>query len=155
MLAPVAGLRQRQAIRPDDLGAVSGAGHHDVKGLLLTLALFAASEPDTAAVLRLFSYYGFAHGCPISATTLLTARHVATLELGTGVRAVTQVWANGHGESGSAWLLDYDSRRDLALMGLDPPVTHWYPLATDPPAPAERVTMLGYNLRGDFEPQIG
>ena len=120
----------------------------------LAVAVPVAKEPDASYVMRLISYYGIAHGCPISSTTLLTSRHVATRERSTGLQAIPMIWADGRGETGSAWMLDYDVRRDLALMRLEPPVTQWYALAPQPPVIGERVMMAGFNLSGEMEPKV-
>ena len=114
-----------------------------------------ARPPDTSLVFHLFSHRGFAHGCPIGATTLLTSRHVATDESGgMGLRGVAMVWSDDRGASGSAWMQDYDARRDLALMQFRPPVTTWYARAAEPPTIGERVTVVGYDFGARLRPKI-
>jgi V8-like Glu-specific endopeptidase len=110
------------------------------------LALVLAAAVDPSGILALFSPTGMARGCPIGETTVLTARHVAVTESNFGPRQGAFFWSDAAGVSGTAWTLDYDLRRDLALLQTDRPVSRYYKRADKPPAIGESLTIAGYKF---------
>lgn len=114
-----------------------------------------SDQPDTGAMLRVFSYGSVSQGCPISQDRFLTARHVGTAQRPLGApEGVSVIWSDISGATGSGFLVDFDFRRDLALMQSDAPLPHWYPLAKEPPAVDETVTIAGYDYTDDLKPNI-
>jgi hypothetical protein len=102
--------------------------------------------------MRLIGHRGLAHACPASATTAWTSRHVALDERDPAIaRRLAFVWSRGEGE-GSAWTLDFDLRRDLALVAVDPPLFVPSPVASGPPEVGERVYAWAYGA--SLEPKL-
>jgi V8-like Glu-specific endopeptidase len=118
------------------------------------LALVLAAAVDPSGILALFSPTGMARGCPIGETTVLTARHVAVTESNFGPRQGAFFWSDAAGVSGTAWTLDYDLRRDLALLKTDKPVSRFYRRAEKPPAIDDVVTIAGYKFNDRFQMKV-
>ncbi|MGH9350240.1 MAG: S1 family peptidase [Vicinamibacterales bacterium] len=112
--------------------------------------------PDvTSGILRLISAHSLGQGCPIDAHVLLTARHVATKARIVGPpEPVPVIWSDPAGHTGSAWLVAFDARRDLAMMQSDRPFHKWYPRATTEPPIDERVQIVGYDYTTPLRPQV-
>jgi V8-like Glu-specific endopeptidase len=102
---------------------------------------------ETAGILRLFAHNSIAQGCPVAPQQLLTARHVAAPGGMVGQTERTYViWSDLDGHTGSAWTKDYDFRRDVALMESDRAFDTVYPVAKEPPAVGDNVTIAGYDF---------
>lgn len=116
----------------------------------------ASREPGRVAAvpppMRLIGHRGLAHACPASATTAWTSRHVAMDERDPAIaRRLAFVWSL-QSSTGSAWALDFDLRRDLAVVALDPPVAVLPSVSDDPPAVGERVYAWAYGA--SLEPKL-
>ena len=119
------------------------------------IVLLALALADPTGLVSLFSPRGMGRGCPISETHMLTARHLAVHETSWGPPSpVSVVWSDGTGASGSAWTIDYDLRRDLALMQSDVPFGRPYPIASEPPAIGDEVLIAGYEFGRKFELRV-
>lgn len=107
---------------------------------------------DTRGFTKLFFYDGIAQGCPVGPNVLLTARHVAVRENGiTTPQNIAATWSTKDGTTGSAWGVDYDYRRDVAIMHTDVPLPFVYKVAEKAPQVGERIIMAGYEYRTGLE----
>lgn len=115
-----------------------------------------ARAPEiTSGVLQLISARALGHGCPVTETLLLTARHMATAQRLSGPpEPVDVTWSDADGYSGSAVTVAIDARRDLALMRADRAFRRWYPPAATAPEIGETVVIVGYDYRDRLHRQI-
>ncbi len=103
---------------------------------------------ETRGFLPFITNFGLAQICPVGEYLALTARHVGTAEKGNGaIERVSGFWSAPTGEHGIGWALDYDYRRDVAIMQSSVAFPHVYAVAGEPPAIKSKVTIAGYEYR--------
>lgn len=109
---------------------------------------------DPSGMVHIVTRYGIGQACPISAHEMLTAQHLAVERRLVGLPdRVAMVWSDGGGRSGSAWTLNYDLRRDLALLASDTPLRP-YPIASEPPIQGDTLIIGGYDLEHALAPTL-
>jgi hypothetical protein len=112
--------------------------------------------PDPTAadqVLRVFGRWGMAHACAVETAAgrfVVTSAHVVDqfpTVPGAGLYALQ--WSDGAGHEGLLRPINVDRARDLALMYVESgEISHWYPVASGPPLPGERLALLAYRWEG-------
>lgn len=105
--------------------------------------------PDTKAVLRVSTGFGFAHACPVAeGTYAYTARHVIQRPPYGNTETLNLQWSDGNGNWGlaSSKVEDISSARDLAVIRpYKKPFPGSYVVASEAPAVGAKLTILGYN----------
>lgn len=122
-----------------------------VLAAVLLAAPASAGEPDFSGMLRLVGRFAWAHACPVGPRVALTNAHVTDLQpFMAHVPLYPFDYSDGLGNEGivapppaSTW-----ADRDLGvLVPVEGEFARWYPIATEPPKPGEKLYFLGFDFR--------
>src|SRR3990167_2042775 len=102
--------------------------------LLLATSLSAGEQvPNTGNILSLFGRFTFAHGCPIAADRVLTNAHVLDLRPFDREMPLFPYRFQSDTQEGLVIGMGASVREDLAWAVPTPPLSFFYPLASNAP----------------------
>ena len=114
--------------------------------LLLATSLSAGEQvPNTGNILSLFGRFTFAHGCPIAADRVLTNAHVLDLRPFDREMPLFPYRFQSDTQEGLVIGMGASVREDLAWAVPTPPLSFFYPLASNAPAVGETLYWLSYD----------
>ena len=108
--------------------------------------LLAASILD--GTISLLGRNSMGSACPISSTQALSAEHVTSVEMNSGIhRVVPMIWSDSLGNTGWGAEASADLTRDLSLFEVkEGEFKKFFPLATEEPRAGDLIWILGYDF---------